>query len=165
MKAIRGLYRAGRKEERTPARHDDSYRLDGKLPDPMCCPRCGASYRRGRWTWKPAAADVPRHTCPACQRIEDDFPSGYLTMKGPFFAAHRDEIMRLVSAREARARLEHPMQRIIGAQDVASGGVLVTTTDAHLARGIAIALQEAYKGDLDFDFGHDENMLRATWSR
>jgi len=164
MKVIRGLYREGRKEQRTPARHDDSYRLDEKLPDPMCCPRCGASYRRGRWTWKSVAADVTRHTCPACKRIEDNFPAGYLTLKGAFFAAHKEEVMRLVTAREARARLEHPMQRIIGAQDVATG-VLVTTTDAHLARGIAIALQEAFKGDLDFDFGRDENLLRATWSR
>jgi hypothetical protein len=44
-------------------------------------------------------------------------------------------------------------------------GVLVTTTDTHLARNIAEALQSAYKGELDFHYNKEENLLRATWSR
>jgi hypothetical protein len=164
MKVVRKPFTPGRHEQRTPAKHDDSYLLDEKLPDPMCCPRCGATYRRGRWTWKTATGDVPKKTCPACQRIEDNFPAGYLTLKGPFFEKNRAQVLEFVSTREARARLEHPMQRLIGAQPVA-GGVLVTTTDARLARTIGVALQDAFKGDLDLDFGREENMVRATWTR
>jgi NMD protein affecting ribosome stability and mRNA decay len=164
MKTLRSRNAAGRKEQRTPARHDDSYLADAKQAGPIACARCGATYRRGRWTWKPADDDLPRDTCPACKRIQDNFPAGHLLLRGDFFAAHRAEIMQLVAAREARARLEHPMQRIIAAQDVARG-VLVTTTDAHLARTLGIAVRDAFKGDLDIDFGHDENFLRASWKR
>jgi hypothetical protein len=41
----------------------------------------------------------------------------------------------------------------------------VTTTDSHLARGIAEALQAAYKGDLKLRYSRDENLVRATWKR
>jgi hypothetical protein len=47
----------------------------------------------------------------------------------------------------------------------AGGDVLVTTTDTHLARNIAEAVQSAYKGELDFHYNREENLLRATWSR
>ena len=164
MKALRSRNAPGRKEQRSPARHDDSYLAGAKLRDPVACARCGASYLRGRWTWKPAGDDVPRDTCPACKRIEDNFPAGHLLLLGDFFAAHRAEILQLIAAREGRARLEHPMQRLIAVQDVPHG-VLVTTTDAHLAQMLGVAIQDAYKGDLDMDFGHDENFIRASWKR
>ena len=163
MKALRSHNPPGHKEQRTPARHDDAYLADARLPDPVACERCGASYRRGRWTWKPVAG-VPRDTCPACRRIEDNFPAGHLLLQGEFFAAHRAEILQLVAAREARARAEHPMQRLIGVQDVPHG-VLVTTTDAHLARALGVAIHDAYKGELDIDFARDENFVRASWKR
>ena len=105
-----------------------------------------------------------QHTCPACRRIEDDFPAGYVTLKGPFLAEHRDEVLAVVTARAERARLAHPLQRIIGMQEVARG-VLVTTTDGHLARGIGVALRDAFKGELELAFSKEENLVRATWSR
>jgi hypothetical protein len=61
-----------------------------------------------------AAADAVRTVCPACQRIEDNFPAGYVTIKGAFLAEHRDEIINVVMARAERARLAHRLQRIIG---------------------------------------------------
>jgi hypothetical protein len=164
MKSLRFPNRPGRHEQRTPEKHEDSYRLDEKLPDPMCCPRCGATYRRGRWTWRQAVPGVVRQKCPACRRIDDNFPAGYLTLGGEFFAANRERLLELLAAREARARQDHPMQRIIGVEEVA-GGVLVTTTDAHLVYTLGMALQEAFKGDLDLDFGRGENMVRGTWKR
>lgn len=145
-------------------RVDDSYRMDAKLPDPACCPTCRAAYRKGRWTWGAAPEGATRHKCPACRRIEDDLPGGYLTLKGDFLRQHRDEILSLVTAREAREKSEHPLQRIIAVRDVADG-VQVTTTDLHLARGIARAVQEAYKGELELAFSKDEDLLRATWTR
>jgi hypothetical protein len=44
-------------------------------------------------------------------------------------------------------------------------GVELTTTDSHLARGIAEALHDAYKGELKLRYSKDENLLRATWKR
>ena len=142
----------------------DSYRETKKVADPARCTRCGAAYLEGRWTWHQAPEGAAMLTCPACRRIEQHQPAGYVTLKGPFFAAHRKEVLELVSGREARERAEHPLQRIIGVEDV-DGGVMVTTTDAHLARGLAVAVQEAFKGDLDLDFGPDENLARAVWQR
>ena len=165
MKTERGSANRGvRREQRLTATHDDSYKASAKMPDPAACPRCNAAYLKGRWTWQAAPADATQHTCPACLRTEDDFPAGYVTLKGPFFAAHRAEILELVNARALRARTDHPMQRLIGVADVTQG-VLVTTTDAHLARGIGVAIHEAFKGDLALTFSHDENLVRATWTR
>ena len=72
--------------------------------------------------------------------------------------------LSLVAAREAREKSEHPLQRIIAVRDVASG-VQVSTTDVHLARGIAHAVHDAFKGDLDLSYSKDEDLLRANWSR
>jgi hypothetical protein len=153
-----------RHEQRMRNVRDDSYHDELKLAEPATCPRCRATYAHGRWTWRKAPADAMPHTCPACQRIEDNFPAGYVTIKGDFLAAHRDEILNVVTARAERARQAHPLQRIIGMQEV-SRGVLVTTTDGHLARGIGVALRDAFKGELDLAFSKEENLVRATWSR
>jgi hypothetical protein len=156
--------RATRKEPNLTPKQTDSYKAGSKLPDPAACPRCRATYLKGRWTWRAAPADAASHTCPACLRIEEDFPAGYVTLKGPFFAEHREEVLNLVNVRAQRAREDHPMQRVIGVADV-SQGVLVTTTDAHLARGLAVAIHEAFKGNLTLNFSRDENLVRATWTR
>ena len=134
------------------------------MPDPASCPKCGAAYLNGRWTWHDAPADAPRHKCPACRRIEDDFPAGYVTLKGEFLPQHRSDILHVVMAHELRAKSEHPLQRIIAVENVPRG-VLVTTTDTHLARAIAQAVHEAFKGELDLSYSKDENLLRAIWTR
>ena len=164
MKTERTQPRTLRREHPLDEIREDSYRETAKLPDPAHCPKCGATYLKGRWTWASAPADAPRHKCPACQRIEDRFPGGYVTLKGPFVALHRDEILGTAKAREARAKEEHPLQRIMAVEDAADG-VVVTTTDAHLARGIAMAVHEAFKGTLDMTYSKGENLLRATWKR
>ena len=145
----------------TPPR-EDSYHADAKLPDPARCPKCGAAYIKGRWTWKKAPADAHVQRCPACQRIHDNFPGGYVTLKGKFDREFRVQVLNLVKTREARAASEHPLQRIMDVTDVA-GGIRVTTTDAHLARGIAQALHEAFKGSLELTYSREEHLVRAVW--
>ena len=164
MKTGRSQFRMIRREQLMDEIREDSYREDAKLPEPTRCPKCGATYRRGRWTWNAAPEDAHAHTCPACQRIADEFPGGYVTLKGEFLPEHRTEILNLVKARETRAKEEHPLQRIMAVESVA-GGIVVKTTDAHLARGIAMAVQEAFKGTLDMRYNKGENLLRATWKR
>jgi hypothetical protein len=87
-----------------------------------------------------------------------------VTLKGEFLGGHRDEILQLVRNREATEKAQHPLERVMAIEDTAEG-VLVTTTDTHLARNIAEAVQAAYKGELDFHYNREENLLRATWSR
>ncbi|MGZ5082520.1 MAG: BCAM0308 family protein [Usitatibacter sp.] len=164
MKSERGGNRPAHRNEALAERHEDSYRQDAKLPDPATCPTCHATYLKGRWTWGDAPAGAARHKCPACRRIEDDFPGGHFTLKGPFLPGHRDEILDLVKARGARAKQDHPLQRIIDVKDV-TVGLVVTTTDAHLAGTIARAVHDAFKGELELAYSKDESFLRATWSR
>ena len=142
----------------------DAYKSKGKLPEPTVCPQCGAVFHEGRWQWLQAPAGAHQETCPACHRIHDDYPAGFLTLQGEFFHVHRDEIMHLVHNVEKRERAEHPLQRIMAVEETKSNGALVSTTDPHLARGIGEALRHAYQGELKFHYNPEENLLRVNWT-
>ena len=138
--------------------------MTAKPPEPTLCPICQAVFHQGRWRWGDAPEDPHEQSCPACQRIRDEFPAGYVMVKGEFIKDHRDEIVALITAKEEREKAEHPLQRIMAIEDIGEG-LQVTTTDSHLARGIGEALHDAYKGDLKLRYSRDENLLRATWRR
>ncbi len=140
----------------------DAYQIKGKMHEPAYCPSCGAVYHQGRWQWMAVPEDATKHSCPACMRIHDHFPAGYLTMSGNFFASHRDEIMHLVHNEEKRERAEHPLKRIMDAED-RDGMTTITTTDIHLARMMGEALHRAYQGELEFHYNPEQNLLRVTW--
>lgn len=141
----------------------DSYKTRGKLAEPTVCPQCGAIFHEGRWQWGKAPEGAHSGICPACHRIHDHFPAGFLTLEGPFFQSNRDEIMRLVHNEEQRERAEHPLKRIMDIEE-SDGEVLVTTTDIHLARRIGEAVHHAYQGELEFHYNPDENLLRVHWT-
>lgn len=165
MKAPRQTpFTPGRHEQRTPARHEDAYRLDGKLPDPVECPTCHATYYEGRWTWHRRPTTVPQVKCPACRRMEDNVPAAVVRLGGPWFIGNRTEVIDRVMAVESRERTQHPMQRIVALND-ADGGVQVTTTDPHLARAIAVALHDAFKGEMEMHFPAGGGMPYARWTR
>ena len=141
----------------------DAYKARGKLPEPTVCSQCNAVFQGGRWRWGDIPAVAHRETCPACHRIHDHYPAGFVTLEGPFFLAHQDEIMRLVHNHEQRERAEHPLQRIMAVEEQ-DGSVLVTTTDIHLARGIGEAVRHAYQGELEFHYNPEECLLRVHWT-
>jgi hypothetical protein len=155
-----------------PIRHDrllqehvhDAYKSKGKLPEPSVCPQCGAVFHGGRWQWGGAPAGAHQATCPACHRIHDHFPAGFVALEGAFFLSHREEIMALVHHEEQRERGEHPLQRIMGVEE-GIGEVMVTTTDIHLARRIGEAVHKAYQGQLEFHYSPDDDLLRVHWAR
>lgn len=164
MKGERGGFRGVSHEQRFEGLEKDPYKGARKPPEPTRCPDCGAVYHRGRWTWGEAPEGAHAEACPACRRIRDGMPAGYLTLTGEFLAAHRDEMLGAARRCEAAEKAEHPLQRIIA---IAPEGedLVITTTDAHLARRIGEALHAAYKGALDVHYNKEENLLRATWSR
>ena len=164
MKGERGGFRPLRREQLFQELVHDSYKASRKLHDSTRCPECGAVFHKGRWTWSMAPKDTHEEKCPACHRIHDKFPAGYVTLKGAFLREHRDQILQLVKNHEAKEKAEHPLERIMGIAEM-DDVVLVTTTDTHLARDIAEALHHAYKGDLDYHYNKAENLLRASWSR
>jgi NMD protein affecting ribosome stability and mRNA decay len=145
-------------------REHDSYKVRAKLPDPTACPDCGAMYRAGRWTWGSPPADAHRERCPACRRVQDDYPAGILTLRGEFPREHRDEILGLARNVEEREKGQHALKRIMAIRDE-DDAVVITTTDPGLARNIGDALSDAYEGELDLQYTEEGNLLRATWSR
>ena len=156
-----------------PVRHDrllqetehDSYMARGKLPEPTVCEHCGAVYHGGRWQWGiSAAADAHRASCPACQRVRDHYPAGFVLLEGDFLQTHRPEIVHLVYNEAERQRAEHPLQRVMSIEEV-EGGINVSTTDIHLARTIGEALHRAYRGELEFHYNPEQTLLRVHWSR
>ncbi len=163
MRRERGPYRY-RRLQLLEGFSKDAYKAARKPRGAVLCPRCGALYRRGRWSWDAAPAVVTRQRCPACRRIEERYASSYVSLAGAFYRAHREEILGRLRNCEAREKAEHPMERIVGIEQRA-GGATVSTTSPHLARVLAHALRESFKGELELSYHKRESLQRARWSR
>lgn len=142
----------------------DAYKPGLKSPSPTVCPECAAVFSEGRWQWLPRPDRAHVEMCPACRRIHDRFPAGYVKLEGDFAALHADELRALVRNLEKKEKAEHPLQRIIEIADE-DGGVAITTRDTHLAHGIGEALHRAYKGTLESHYNREETLVRVRWSR
>ena len=138
----------------------------GKLPQVTACPSCGATYREGRWTWKPAPADAHERRCPACERIAERYPAGVLRVEGSFAAHHRDDLIGLIRNVEERERSRHPLKRIMQIAPRRNGFV-AETTDGKLAHALGRALHKAYAGTLEHPPTNPdrENLVRVRWMR
>jgi NMD protein affecting ribosome stability and mRNA decay len=137
-----------------------------KVPELTSCPRCRATFRDGRWTWQPATAGAHEHVCPACERIEANYPAGVLHVAGRFAQQHRDDVIGLLRNIEERERSEHALKRIIEIQDE-DAGFAVTTTDAKLVEAFGRALEKAYAGKLEHPrtTSEKQNLVRVRWAR
>ena len=144
-------------------RHDP-YQAKGKYREPTVCGTCAAVFEQGRWRWGDVPAGARRSTCPACARIRDELPAGYVNLSGTFFNDHRAELLHLARNAAEQERAEHPMHRIMQVVE-APAQTVITTTDVHSARRIGEALERAYDGDLDVRFGADEYSVRVNWKR
>lgn len=142
----------------------DAYKSKGKLSEPTVCQQCGAVYHEGRWQWAETPANALKDTCPACHRMHDNYPAGFVTLEGPFFDAHCEEIRHLVQHHAEHERAEHPLKRIMAIENQ-NGAMLITTTDTHLARGIGEAVRHAYQGELKVEHTSGENLVRVYWKR
>lgn len=140
----------------------DAYKAKGKLPEPTVCVHCGAVFHAGRWQWLKTPENAHQETCPACHRILDHYPAGFLSLKGEFFLAHREEIMHSLRNHEVRECAEHPLKRIISVVEK-DGETQVCTSDIHLARDMGEALHHAYQGELEFHYNPEQYLLRVTW--
>jgi len=155
-----------RKDRLVQERMHDVYLVRGKWPEPTFCTECGAVFSRGRWSWEKLSSSLTAHQiiCPACRRIADRYPAGYIEIKGEFFTGHRDEILNLIERVEQQEKGRHPLERLMS---LAPEGdhLLVTTTGTHLARRIGQALARAYKGELTFDYAPADQHIRVYWQR
>jgi hypothetical protein len=164
MKANRAGWRPVRRDQVMIAPRHNPFELHATLPEPTRCPACGAVFARGRWRWGMASAAANEALCPACHRISDDLPAGYVALSGKFLAPHRDEVVARMRNIETRENAEHPLERVMSISR-APAGLLATTTSIHLAHAIGAALEDAYEGELDFHYNEDESQLRVQWRR
>lgn len=146
----------------TGTRHDP-YQARRKPHSPSVCPVCKLVFTGGRWQKGAAPADAHSEICPACHRIRDGFPAGYLSIEGPFALEHRQEVLRTARNFAERMQAEHPLQRIMGIEE-SGDTVVITTTDIHLVQGMGRALHHAFRGNLEFRFNESEYLLRVYWS-
>ena len=153
-----------RRDKLIKEKRHDMYREVEKRSEPTTCPECRAVFTGGRWSWQTPPAKTSEALCPACRRVADGYPAGYIEMKGPFFAAHRDEIMNLVNNVAKQEKGEHPLERIMSIEND-EAVTLLTTTGIHVARRIGEALASAYNGDFSFQYGDGETNLRVYWER
>ncbi len=149
----------------------DPYLPKGSGGEIAVCARCHAIYQRRHWffdeelfTRSAAAAATRQVTCPACQKIDDNYPEGEVVLRGDFLGTHRDEIMNLVSNEEERAKGLNPLERIVRIMD-SNGSVTITTTNEKLAQRIGRALQKAYQGEVSYRWSEDTKYLRVDWVR
>ena len=144
----------------------DPYMARSKPKEPTVCEDCGVVFHKGRWQWLPEApAGSHRQRCPACQRIHDKVPAGFLTLGGAFFDGHRDEILSLVHNKVDEQKAQHPMKRLMQIEEEEGGGVVITFTDLHLPRGVGEAIERAYEGDLDIQYTEGAGIVRVYWKR
>jgi NMD protein affecting ribosome stability and mRNA decay len=156
----------GRQDRLIQERVHDPYKIRQKPSEPTVCPECGVVFANGRWQW---ASDVPeegeRALCPACQRIRDRVPAGFLTLSGDFLAGHREEIFNLVHNKVESQKARHPMKRLMDIEDQDDGASVLTFTDVHLPRGVGEAIRDAYEGELDIHYTDEAGIVRVYWHR
>jgi NMD protein affecting ribosome stability and mRNA decay len=162
MKVPAGL---GARRDRTVQEFQhDTYKLPGKLKEPTVCPECGALFHKGRWTWGPAPSNAEQTSCPACHRIRDKYPKGFVTIKGGFKDEQHEQVLGVVKNTEEIEKKEHPLSRIMAIESQREG-LVISTTDTHLPRRIGEALKHAYHGELELHYDKDEDFVRATWTK
>jgi NMD protein affecting ribosome stability and mRNA decay len=154
----------GRGDRLIQERVHDPYKTRSKLPEPTVCPECQAVFTQGRWSWTEVPAEANQTLCPACQRIRDRVPAGFLSLSGEFFQNHREEILNLIRNKEQSEKAQHPLKRIMNIEEQEQETVL-TFTEIHLPRGIGEALQRAYEGKLDYQYAEQTSILRVRWRR
>ena len=110
------------------------------------------------------AEDVGEELCPACRRINDNFPAGVVTLRGDSAREHKEEMIHLARHQEEAEKNEHPLNRIISIEEDAHG-VVINTTDIHLPRRIGEAVHRAFHGEIEDIFEKDGYFVRVNWTR
>lgn len=154
----------GRRDRLIKEKRHDAYKETQKLPDPTLCTECGVLFTDGRWVWTGTEEQVNRTVCPACRRISEKNPAGFVDIQGEFFDGRRDEVENLIYNTEKAETLERPMERLIQVRH--NGGVThVTTTGVHIARRIGDAVARAYSGETTINYLDGEKRVRISVER
>lgn len=153
-----------RKDKLIQEKRKDVYLGAGTLPAESICTNCGATFTNGRWSWKETEKVMKKTVCPACKRINDNYPAGLIELKGRFFSDHEKEISNLIINTEKLEKKDRPLERIMDMKFNKTHATL-TTTGIHIARRIGEALARSYQGNFSFQYGEGEKSIRVYWER
>jgi NMD protein affecting ribosome stability and mRNA decay len=121
-------------------------------------------FSEGRWVWKGTEEEVNTTVCPACRRITERNPAGFVDIHGDFFHGRGQEIENLIYNTEKAETLDRPMERLI--QVVRDeDGTRVTTTGVHIARRIGDAVARAYSSESTIEYLDGEKRVRISVER
>jgi rubredoxin len=146
-------------------RSSDVYLPKRGLPETARCKGCGLIYRNKRWQAETTPGKIDSEVlCPACQRTEDHNPGGVVTLSGPYLASHKAEILNTIRHQEAKSREKNPIARIMEIKEEV-GRITVTTTEDKLAQKLGREVFKSQKGELHYQWSHDQNLVRVEWMR
>jgi len=150
------------------------HRSQGSSSEPAKCSGCGAVYVDRRWSpagvhtkagkhkhWQPQTVTL----CPACKEKQSGVPAGFVYVSGDFLSSHRQEIELLLAKEAERSAVDNPLAQIIELKTDESEGLVASTTTEHLAQRLGHALEKAFKGEVRYDFSHENKLARVYWHR
>jgi hypothetical protein len=150
---------------------DDPYIPDRSYPEGTVCTGCGAVYQKQHWSWNDrrrelmVAAGVANEVlCPGCRIAQSRDPQGIVTLRGDYWPKHREDIMNLVHNEEERGAHTNPIERIIRIREEGDELIIETTTEK-LGQRIGRAVHKAHKGEVEYQWGHDNQLVRVYWER
>jgi NMD protein affecting ribosome stability and mRNA decay len=162
-----GVDEKGQRAERNPV----NYRQELGSKEPAICKKCGTLYVGKRWVLDDAESkglidesSVTKLICPACQRMADNNPAGIVTLSGSYLLTHEDEILNVIKNTETKSRLKNPLGRIM--EITQENNVLtISTTEDKLAQKLGREIYKAHKGELHYQWSHDQHFVRVNWTR
>ena len=141
------------------------------MKEAAICSKCHLIYQNKRWYMDEsesrkllADSRVHRGTCPACRRMEDSLPAGIATFSGDYLLQHGAEILDIIKNAETKSRAKNPLGRVMEISQ--EGNILtVSTTEDKLAQKLGREVYKAHKGELRYQWSHDQDLVRVKWER
>jgi len=150
----------------------DPYLREINYKDPNICPSCKALYHNKRWQLDDKLehkikleSNYGKKKCPACRKIQDNYPMGLVFLSGDFISQHKKEILSTVKSEEKRAVDKNPLERIMEIEKKEENQYSIKTTTDTLAQRIGKILYNSYKGKVEYKFSGNQKVLRVFWSR
>lgn len=150
----------------------DPYLREIEYKDPNICPGCKAVYHNKRWQFDEdleheikLKGEYGKKKCPACRKIQDNYPMGLVFLSGNFINGHKEEILDTVKSEEKRAVGKNPLERIMAIEKQKENHYRIETTTDTLAQRIGKILYNSYRGEVEYKFSEDQKVLRVLWKR
>jgi hypothetical protein len=103
--------------------------------------------------------------CPACRRQKDGEPGGFVHLEGAYLNERGEEIRHFLQKEAERAAEDNPLARIMRWETDEKGRPTLATTTEHLAERLGHALDKAFKGEVRYDFSHENKLAHVYWRR